>query len=87
MVIYNHQETAIQFTSKAASANHRPTGHSQQQPRKVSEGSATRILKKEVKNMKHLFFISCGTDRRYIELTQQQVFEVLRDGYTVTLIK
>lgn len=37
--------------------------------------------------MKHLYFISCSNDKRYIELTPAQVYEVLRDGYTVTLIK
>lgn len=37
--------------------------------------------------MKHLYFISCNNDKRYIELTPAQVYEVLRDGYTVTLIK
>ena len=37
--------------------------------------------------MTHLYFCTCGNDKRYLELTPAQVYEVLRDGYTVTLIK
>ena len=37
--------------------------------------------------MKHLYFCTNGDDSRYLELTKDQVYEVLRDGYTVTQIR
>jgi hypothetical protein len=37
--------------------------------------------------IKHLYFCSCGNVSFYKEFTPKQVYEVLRDGFTVTLIK
>ena len=37
--------------------------------------------------VKHLYYIDNGNDHRQIYLNKSQVYEVLRDGYTVTLIK
>ena len=37
--------------------------------------------------MKHLYYVTNGNEERYMKLTVNQVYEVLRDGYTVTMIK
>lgn len=39
------------------------------------------------KEVKHLFFCTNGHETITKEFTQGQIYEVLRDGYTVTLIK
>lgn len=36
--------------------------------------------------MKHYYFLTNGRETLTKELTPAQVYEVLRDGYTVTLI-
>jgi hypothetical protein len=35
----------------------------------------------------HIYFCTNGNESRYIKLNMLQVYEVLRDGYTVTLVK
>lgn len=37
--------------------------------------------------IKHMYFVTNGNEKRYMRLNMKQVYEVLRDGYTVTLVK